>query len=140
VRTISWLALSASLLVFSLTTRPGAATAAGPAPKATALAKAANDKASDKKADSDEDEAEIKANLDKLNAKDRKLAEMQKYCAVQDDERLGSMGVPVKILVKDQPVFLCCKGCKKKALANPDRTLAKVKALKEKAKKESEKQ
>jgi hypothetical protein len=27
-------------------------------------------------------------------------------------------------------VFLCCKGCEKKALADPDRTLAKVKELK----------
>jgi len=135
-----WLGLLASLTVFALVTRTGAATKPADASKAVVSAKAADDKASDKKADSDEDEAEIKANLGKLSAKDRKLALKQKYCAVQNDERLGSMGVPVKLLIQDQPVFLCCKNCKKKALTNPDKTLAKVKELKEKAKKEAEKQ
>ena len=43
------------------------------------------------------------------------------------------VGTPVKVMVKDQPVFLCCKSCRKKALADPDKTLAKVKQLKEKA-------
>jgi hypothetical protein len=51
---------------------------------------------------------------------DRKLAEEQKFCAIENDNRLGSMGTPVKVMVKDQPVFLCCKGCQKKALS--DRT------------------
>lgn len=44
------------------------------------------------------------------------------------------MGTPVKVMVKEQPVFLCCKGCRRKALADPDRTLAKVDELKAKAK------
>jgi hypothetical protein len=52
--------------------------------------------------------------------------------AIQNEERLGGMGVPVKVLVKDQPVFLCCKSCRKEALADPDKTLAKVKGLKAK--------
>ena len=78
------------------------------------------------------DEAKIKANLAKLSDADRKLAEAQRLCAVEDDSRLGSMGVPVKIMVKDQPVFLCCKGCTKQANADPDKTLAKVKELKAK--------
>jgi hypothetical protein len=39
-------------------------------------------------------------------------------------------------MVKDQPVFLCCKGCQKKALADPDKTLAKVKELRDKVKAE----
>jgi len=42
------------------------------------------------------------------------------------------MGVPVKVMVKDQPVFLCCKGCQKEALADPDKTLARVKELRAK--------
>jgi hypothetical protein len=37
-------------------------------------------------------------------------------------------------MVKDQPVFLCCKGCRRKALADPDKTLAKVAELKAKVK------
>jgi hypothetical protein len=83
----------------------------------------------------EKEESEIKAALAKLPEKDRKLAEEQKYCPISD-ERLGSMGEPLKILVKDQPVFLCCKGCEKKALADPDKTLAKVKELKAKARDE----
>ena len=40
------------------------------------------------------------------------------------------MGTPVKVTVKGQPVFLCCDGCKKKALGDPDKTLAAVEKLK----------
>jgi hypothetical protein len=95
---------------------------------------AAADKDADKKKDV---EAEIKANLAKLPEKDRKIAEEQKFCPITE-ERLGDpeMGVPIKLMVKDQPVFLCCKGCQKKALADPDKTLAKVKELKDKVKAE----
>jgi hypothetical protein len=43
------------------------------------------------------------------------------------------MGAPVKILLKGQPVFWCCKGCLAMAQENPDKTLTKVKELKEQA-------
>jgi hypothetical protein len=75
-----------------------------------------------------EDGAEIKA-LAGLGPEDRRLAEAQRQCPVSG-EPLGSMGTPVKVMVKDQPVFLCCKNCVKKALAAPDRTLAKVRERK----------
>jgi hypothetical protein len=75
-------------------------------------------------------EAKIKASLDELSPADRKLAEEQKYCAVMTDNRLGSMGKPVKVMVKDQPVFLCCDSCTKKATADPDKTLEQVEKLK----------
>lgn len=78
-----------------------------------------------------DDEADVRANLAKLSSEDRKLAEEQRFCAIEKNP-LGSMGVPVKVLVKDQPVFLCCSACKTKALAHADRTLATVKKLKEK--------
>lgn len=74
----------------------------------------------------------------KLDPADRAVVEAQEWCAVQNDKRLGSMGAPIKIELKGQPVFLCCKGCKRKAEANPDATLAKVEELK--AKKNREKQ
>jgi hypothetical protein len=77
------------------------------------------------------DEDSIRTNLDQLSAEDRKLADEQRFCAVENKNRLGSMGVPVKVMVKDQPVFLCCSACRTKALAHADRTLAKVKELKE---------
>lgn len=75
----------------------------------------------------------FKANLAKLDGADRKLAEAQKYCAVENENRLGSMGAPFKVIVKDQPVFLCCKSCQKAALADPEKTLVKVEELKKKA-------
>ncbi len=75
----------------------------------------------------------IQESLAKLSPEDRALAEQQKNCVITD-EPLGEMGVPVKIMVKDQPVFLCCKSCEKKALADPDKTLAKVAELKAKPK------
>jgi Cu(I)/Ag(I) efflux system membrane fusion protein len=84
----------------------------------------------------DEDvEAEVKAALAKLPAAERRSAEAQRFCAVQTETRLGEMGVPLAIEVKGQKVFLCCKGCKKAALANPDRTLRQVAKLKAKGRK-----
>ena len=84
-------------------------------------------------------EATIRANLAKLPEKDRKLAEAQKWCAVETDDRLGAMGVPVKILIQDQPVFLCCKSCVNQAMKSPEKTLARVKELQAKAKAEDKK-
>lgn len=77
-------------------------------------------------------QALVKENLSKLGAEDRKLAEAQSFCAVQPDNRLGIMGVPVKVMVKGNPVFLCCEGCSRKALKEAEKTLEKVKELKEK--------
>jgi hypothetical protein len=77
----------------------------------------------------DQEASDIEANLAKLSPEDRKLAESQKFCAIQTKNRLGSMGVPVKLTIKDQPVFLCCGGCVAKAKANPDKTLATVAEL-----------
>jgi Cu/Ag efflux protein CusF len=75
-------------------------------------------------------DAEIKESLAKLSPEDRKLAEAQRFCAVQGKKsRLGAMGTPVKVMVKGQPVFLCCDACTETAQANPDRTLARVEEL-----------
>ncbi len=70
-----------------------------------------------------EEEAEIAAALAELTPADRVLAEKQRFCAVLRDSRLGSMGAPVKLNVKGRTVFICCEGCQKKALANPEATL-----------------
>jgi Cu(I)/Ag(I) efflux system membrane fusion protein len=77
-----------------------------------------------------EEESLIEAGLAKLTPEDRQLAVAQRYCAVLPDNRLGSMGAPVKLMLKDRPVFLCCDGCKKEALGHPDETLKKVEELK----------
>jgi hypothetical protein len=54
--------------------------------------------------------AKIKNNLEKLSAADKELAMAQENCPVTD-QPLGSMGVPIKIDVEGQDVFLCCAGC-----------------------------
>src|SRR6266849_6320310 len=58
------------------------------------------------------EEDRVRAGLAKLSAADRRLAEAQRFCAVQTENRLGSMGLPVKVMVQNQPVFLCCSGCR----------------------------
>lgn len=78
----------------------------------------------------------IKAALDKLPPDDRALAAQQKYCASEPENRLGAMGTPVKVMVNDQPVFVCCKGCREDVLKDPEKTLKQVAELKAKAKAE----
>ena len=70
--------------------------------------------------------------LQKLSPEDRAIAEAQGYCVVETEGRLGSMGVPIKLMIDDQPVFICCEGCKDSALADPAATLATVEELKAK--------
>jgi uncharacterized protein (TIGR03000 family) len=78
-------------------------------------------------------EEKVKAGLAELSSDDRKLAEAQGFCAVQEANRLGSMGKPVKVMIGDDSVFLCCKGCVEKAKSNRKQTLGKVKELTGKA-------
>jgi hypothetical protein len=73
---------------------------------------------------------EITAALAELPEEERVAAAAQKFCAVEQENLLGSMGVPFKVMVDGQPVFLCCAGCKEKALANSQETLATVEKLK----------
>jgi YHS domain-containing protein len=49
----------------------------------------------------------------------------QKVCPVMD-EPLGGMGTPIKVMVGDKPIYLCCKGCIKKIEAEPAKYLAMV--------------
>jgi hypothetical protein len=78
-----------------------------------------------------EKEAKIQGALAGLNPpEDRRLAEAQKFCAVQNSNRLGSMGTPVKLTLEGQPVFLCCDGCKEAAKADSKKALAKAEQLK----------
>jgi Cu(I)/Ag(I) efflux system membrane fusion protein len=65
-------------------------------------------------------------NLDELSEADRKLALAQRVCPVTGAP-LGSMGVPVKMTLRGQTVFLCCQGCVGKAKRSPDEMLKKLK-------------
>ncbi|MFQ5731382.1 MAG: hypothetical protein ACE5KM_05435 [Planctomycetaceae bacterium] len=73
-----------------------------------------------------EHSGEIKENLAKLSEADRASAEKQEMCPVEDSH-LGSMGVPVKVNVKGQDVWVCCKSCKGLLEKDPDMYLAKLK-------------
>ena len=88
---------------------------------------------------SDKMAAKVKANLAMLSDDDRKLAEEQKYCPLQPDNVLGSMGKPVKLTIRGRPVFLCCPLCVEEANAHPDDTLARVEKQKARAKAEAPK-
>src|SRR5262249_35949416 len=72
---------------------------------------------------SEDEDAKILAVLGKLSRVDRRLAEAQGYCPVLQGNRLGSMGVPAKIFINGQPVFLCCSGCQTQARDHAERTL-----------------
>lgn len=68
--------------------------------------------------------------LAKVPMNERVAIEAQKYCAVANNSFLGSMGKPIRLEIKGKPVYLCCKGCSKKASADPSGTLAKAEKLK----------
>ncbi len=74
-------------------------------------------------------DADIKAERDKLSPQDRKLVDEQDACPIVPDNRLGIMGLPIKVTLMGQTIFVCCKGCVKKAERKPDETLAKVAEL-----------
>lgn len=75
------------------------------------------------------DQVKIRAALEKLGPEDRKLAEAQAFCAIDQDTALGTMGPILKVNVKGQPVFVCCKGCEAEAKAHPDETLLQFQRL-----------
>jgi Cu(I)/Ag(I) efflux system membrane fusion protein len=80
--------------------------------------------------DEDATEKKVRAELAKLSAADRRLAESQKFCPVLRKNRLGDMGPPFKVTIEGQPVFLCCGSCEEKAKADPKKTLEIVEQLK----------
>src|SRR5262249_22884877 len=75
------------------------------------------------------EQAKVRAEMAKLSQEDRRLAEAQVFCAIDQDSPLGSMGPIYKVVVKGQPVFLCCKGCVAEARTHPDQTLAQLQKL-----------
>lgn len=58
-----------------------------------------------------------------LSREDLALVERQRICPVTEAP-LGSMGTPVFKFVAGRKVFLCCKGCEGRLLAEPARYLA----------------
>jgi Cu(I)/Ag(I) efflux system membrane fusion protein len=60
-----------------------------------------------------------------LDSRDQELARKQRVCVVAD-LALGSMGVPVRVEFDGQVVFLCCEGCRKALMDNPQKYLEKL--------------
>jgi hypothetical protein len=110
-----------------------------PADGKAAAPKPADDKAVPKPADAKPAEPEKKVDLEKVKLSDDEIAEIKKIESPEDQkialaqkicpssgDHLGEMGKPVKVVLKDQTVFLCCGSCVKDAKANPDAMLAKI--------------
>ena len=74
-------------------------------------------------------DAKLRTALSSLSSKDREAVELQRFCPILTQNRLGSMGTPVKVNVGDEDIFLCCEGCRDKVLSAPDKTLESVKQL-----------
>ena len=74
-------------------------------------------------------DAKIVAALAKLSAADRVLAVAQRTCPIIANSRLGSMGVPIKLTLDGQTVFVCCKGCVSAAKEAPAATAARAAEL-----------
>lgn len=73
-----------------------------------------------KNAKQTEEENEIKSALAGLSPEDRELAEQQEFCPVSEF-RLGKMGKPIKVAVDGRQVFICCEGCRKQLLSEPEK-------------------
>ena len=52
-------------------------------------------------------------------------------CPIRN-EPLGTMGVPVQIVLNGTPLFVCCKACVAEAQADPAKTVAQVEEYKRK--------
>ena len=70
----------------------------------------------------DEDE---ELDFEGLSLEDRKLAKAQKMCPVSD-QKLGSMGTPIKIVHDGKVIFFCCQMCKPRFEKDPEPYLAKL--------------
>lgn len=125
---VSWKSLSCFAALATLSV--GCQSQSSPPPTEASAHVEANGAEHDEFERGDDGESEVASAIAKLSPEDRREAEAQKFCAVMNTSLLGSMGAPLKLDVKGQSVFVCCAGCKSKALRNPDETLATVAKLK----------
>ena len=73
---------------------------------------------------------DVAGNMKKLDAaviEKQKASYVAKKCPVSGEE-LGSMGDPLNVVIANQMVSLCCKGCEKKLRAEPAKYIAMVAA------------
>ena len=121
--------LLAMLLAITMTIAGCGKPDTAPAPQTPDTPDAAPDTPDAAPADSGDDasaeDPKIAEALAKLSPADQEAAKKQKTCPVSG-ALLGSMGTPVKLTVKGQDVFLCCKGCEGAIKEDPDKYLAKL--------------
>lgn len=55
----------------------------------------------------------------RLTEADRPLVERQRMCPVMEDTELGAHGAPIKLLVGNQTLFVCCEGCVEEVKKSP---------------------
>ncbi len=65
------------------------------------------------------------ASRGKETASDKDLAAKQKICPVTG-KALGSMGPPVRLVVENKDVMICCDGCAEALQSNPKKYLSKL--------------
>lgn len=70
-----------------------------------------------------------------LSAEDQALVEAQIFCPVGG--KLGGMGTPVKVMVGEKPVFICCEHCREPLLEDPEKYLAELAEKQKKAAEEN---
>lgn len=51
----------------------------------------------------------------------------QQFCPVTG-KKLGSMGTPVPVTIRDRTIYVCCNGCVEEVMSDPDNSLRKVDA------------
>ncbi|MCX7423939.1 MAG: hypothetical protein NT013_31025 [Planctomycetia bacterium] len=68
-------------------------------------------------------EAAIEQSINRLPEDDRTAAKRQRFCAVMEKERLGQRDTPIKVVIGERSVFVCCDGCVSDAKQNPKKTL-----------------
>ena len=80
---------------------------------------------------STEELKEIEKSFAPLSAADRDLAETQVICPVSE-VRLGTMGMgtPINVDVNGSPIMICCEGCRKPLLENPEKYIEILKHYK----------
>ena len=121
---------NAAAAYFGATGGPQGAKAASPGPSARP-ASVGEEKPTESKAEFKKPSADALKNVEELAAGDRELALAQRLCPV-GGEPLGAMGVPYKMTVKGETVFLCCKGCEPDAKKEPEKVLKRIAELKAK--------
>lgn len=90
--------------------------------------------AADVAADSATEEPSEEATTE-LSAEDQALVDAQIFCPVGG--KLGGMGTPVKVMVGEKPVFICCEHCREPLLEDPEKYLAELAEKQKKAAEES---